>query len=266
MAGRGHPSPTLPHIWKAWTRAGLAVLVNDVLDTDVEDVLPATRRGFRVVNIEDLGAGAKHADLVVNALYPAGGVQGAADRTVVHHASSRVHGSTRACAPVAGRAGARDFRGADPSNLTERFGIALARGLEYEIRIIQGPAARPVHVPGATVVGATSSMAAEMREADIVVTSAGRTVYEAAITGTPVVVVAQNSREATHADLNMDQGVLYLGIGALTDDDHLLNVVRRLADDPELRGDLSRRLRSAVDTRGAQRIAHTIEAILQGMD
>ena len=49
---------------------GRRVLVNDVLDTTEEEVLLQRSLGFKVVNIEDLGPGAKVADWVVNALYP----------------------------------------------------------------------------------------------------------------------------------------------------------------------------------------------------
>ena len=46
------------------------LVVNDVLDTTEQEVLIQRAAGFRVVNIEDLGPGARLADWVVNALYP----------------------------------------------------------------------------------------------------------------------------------------------------------------------------------------------------
>jgi spore coat polysaccharide biosynthesis predicted glycosyltransferase SpsG len=103
-----------------------------------------------------------------------------------------------------------------------------------------------------------------MMEADLVITSAGRTVYEAAATGTPVVVLAQNAREATHAHLGFDTGVVFLGIGPLVDDGHLVAVVQRLLSDFELRKELSERLRASIDTLGAARIAHQIRALMWG--
>ncbi len=45
-------------------------MVNDVLDTSEEEVLIERAAGYRVVNVEDLGRGARFADWVVNALYP----------------------------------------------------------------------------------------------------------------------------------------------------------------------------------------------------
>ena len=49
-------------------------------------------------------------------------------------------------------------------------------------------------------------MAAEMLAADLAITAAGRTVYEAAMTGTPVIALAANALEATHAHLGPDTG------------------------------------------------------------
>ena len=97
-------------------------------------------------------------------------------------------------------------------------------------------------------------MAREMLEADLAVTSAGRSVYEAATTGTPVVVLAANAREATHAHLGYDSGVVFLGIGSLVDDAHIVATVKRLLADAALRRELSDRLRASVDDRGAARI------------
>ena len=87
------------------------------------------------------------------------------------------------------------------------------------------------------------SMAREMLEADLAVTSAGRSVYEAATVGTPVVVLAANAREATHAHLGYDSGVVFLGIGSLVDDAHIVATIKRLLADAALRRELSDRLR-----------------------
>jgi spore coat polysaccharide biosynthesis predicted glycosyltransferase SpsG len=53
-----------------------------------------------------------------------------------------------------------------------------------------------------------------MHAADIVFSSAGRTVYELAIVGTPSIVLAQNSRELTHLFASEENGFLHLGLGA----------------------------------------------------
>ena len=99
----------------------------------------------------------------------------------------------------------------------------------------------------------------------LVLTSAGRTVYEAAATGTPVAVLAQAARDATHAHLGFETGVVFLGIGPLTDDRHIVETVRRLLADHDLRSELSERLKCSVDGHGAARIADRIRAMLKGL-
>ena len=80
-------------------------------------------------------------------------------------------------------------------------------------------------------------MAAEMLAADLAITSAGRTVYEAATTGTPVVVLAANAREATHAHLGPETGVVFLGSARSSTASSIVPVVRRMLADYKLRSE-----------------------------
>ena len=91
------------------------------------------------------------------------------------------------------------FGGTDPANLASRFSRVLAGlDLDLENRVIVGPGAEPVEMPaGISVATDITSMAAEMVGADLVVTSAGRTVYEAALRDA-VVALAQNAKGRLH--------------------------------------------------------------------
>jgi CMP-N-acetylneuraminic acid synthetase/spore coat polysaccharide biosynthesis predicted glycosyltransferase SpsG len=239
------------------------VLISDVLDSSPADVLPAKSLGFRVVCIEDLGQGTEFADWVVNALYAS--QVDAKTSTGPDYASLRTEFLAlpeKQVKPVAKRV-LITFGGSDPSHLTERVAKALAANLDCEIRVVLGPIAHRPDLPDSVAVTSTTeSMASEMLEADLVVTSAGRTVYETASTGTPVVVIAQNAREATHTHLKPESGTVFLGIGSLLDEMEIVRVVRRLLDDYQLRQELSTRLRSSVDGRGTRRIADGIDRLL----
>lgn len=244
------------------------VIVNDVLDTSEQDVLLERTAGYAVVNIEDLGPGARFADWVVNALYPAPATTaehfswGAAFATLreeFHDLPPKEIRTTPERVLIT-------FGGTDPAGLALRCSHLLADWLPQEVRVIVGPGAEADGFPErAVVLKRVQSMAEEMLEADVILTSAGRTVYEAAAVGTPVVVLAQNAREATHAHLSYDHGVIALGIGPLVDDVHITSVIDRLLGDAQLRGELSQRLRGSVDNGGAARIAHRIRAILKGL-
>jgi len=250
------------------------VVVNDVLDTTEQEVLVERTAGFRVVNIEDVGPGAKLADWVVNALYPigdgsngnaaAGRVSYGAEFTTLRGEFFHLPPKTILRAP---RRVLITFGGTDPARLGARCAKLLAGRIGAKVRVVIGPGASEEGFPEDVEVRRhVRSMAAEMMEADVVLTSAGRTVYEAAAVGTPVAVLAQGARDATHAHLTYDSGVVFLGIGPLVDDAHVLAVVERLLADYDLRVELSERLRRSVDPWGAARIGHRIRAMLKGLE
>lgn len=253
---------------QALAAQGPRLVVNDVLDTTEHEVLVQRSAGWRVVNIEDLGPGARLADWVVNALYEPDDGAGANVSSGPAYATLRTE--FLHLPPKEVRAEPRriliSFGGTDPGRLGPRCARLLG-GLGVEIRVVVGhSAADQDFPPGIEVAHQVRSMAAEMLEADLVLTSAGRTVYEAAATGTPVAVLAQGARDATHAHLSFTSGVVFLGIGPLVDDAHVVGVVERLLGDHVLRCELSERLRDSIDTRGATRIGHRIRGMLRGLD
>ncbi|MDP2712950.1 MAG: hypothetical protein Q8O56_17200 [Solirubrobacteraceae bacterium] len=248
---------------------GANVVVNDVLNTSERDVLQQRTAGFRVVNIEDLGPGARLADWVVNALYPVDDASGAnvssghayaTLRTEFHHLPAKQIRARPTRVLIT-------FGGTDPGRLGPRCARLLHGRSDAAIRVVVGHSAPDGDFPeGIEVIHHVRSMAAEMMEADLILTSAGRTVYEAAATGTPVAVLAQGARDATHAHLDFTSGVVFLGIGPLVDDAHIVDVVTRLLGDHGLRSELSQRLRDSIDDRGAARIGHRIRGLLRGLD
>ena len=271
LAERGHqsrPETDLRRDLEELAGSVANLVVNDILDTTEQDVLVERSLGFKVVNIEDLGPGARFADWVVNALYPpqlnegprvAWGPRFATLRDEFLHLPAKVVRRDPERVLIT-------FGGTDPAGLAARCASLLA-GASAEVRVIIGPGSSGHGIPdGVTVLHQVRSMAAEMAEADLILTSAGRTVYEAAATGTPVVVLAQNAREATHAHIGYDRGVVFLGIGPLVDDDHVANVVLRLLGDHDLRVELSHRLQRSIDFAGASRIGHRIRGLMRGLE
>ena len=245
------------------------LLVNDMLDTTEEDVLIARTVGYKVVNVDDLGPGARFADWVVNPLYPGN----FADASHIS-SGSKWNQTSRDFHNLPPRVIRRDpervlilFGGTDPSHFSGRFATALYEAdLGVEIRVIMGPGAEEQEFPPEIVPARrVPSMAAEMLAADLAITAAGRTVYECAMTGTPVIALAANALEATHAHVGPETGVVYMGLGAFVDGDQLVPVVRRMLADYKLRSDLSIRLRKSIDSLGAQRIAHQIRGLIRGL-
>jgi spore coat polysaccharide biosynthesis predicted glycosyltransferase SpsG len=247
---------------------GANVVINDVLDTTIDEVLAERHSGFKVVCIEDLGPGARHADWVVNALYPAPGIPDARLATGPRFATlrSEFHGlPPKEIREIPERI-LITFGGSDPGHLAPRVSRAIAGRTNCEILVIRGPAANEfTPPPGVEIRHAVNNMAQEMFRADLIVTAAGRTIYEAAAVGTPVIAIAQSAREATHAHLGLDGGVAFLGLGVLVSDDQIGETVERILADHRLRVELSERLRNSVDPYGAQRIAFQVEQLMRGL-
>lgn len=134
------------------------------------------------------------------------------------------------------------FGGSDPSNLTALVESALP---DIDLDVIRPSEKR--------------SIAASMANADLLITSGGRTVYEAAAVGIPAIVLAQNVRETTHQHLG--NGNLYLGLGRAVDPYALRRLVLSTLEDFELRSDLSTTSKFSIDDRGADRCRKIIEHV-----
>ena len=78
-----------------------------------------------------------------------------------------------------------------------------------------------------------------MLEADIIFTSAGRTVYEVASLGIPCIVLAQNSRELTHYFASSENGFVNLGLGTKNNSVEILTAFENLVVDSQKRNNAS---------------------------
>lgn len=134
------------------------------------------------------------------------------------------------------------FGGTDPANLT---GLAEFATQQWDVDVI-----RP---------GDDRSIAAAMHDADLLITSGGRTVFEAAAVGIPTIVMCQNMRETTHSHLGV--GNINMGLGRLVDPERLTYVVQQTLEDYELRRDMSQEARKSIDGLGADRVRRIIEHV-----
>jgi spore coat polysaccharide biosynthesis predicted glycosyltransferase SpsG len=194
-----------------------------------------------VLTLEDSGPGRQLANLSINALYEDGGKWAVLrpEFTSAPPYEVRRHGEKVLVT----------FGGTDPSGLTAKAIDALGH---LRVRVIRPPT-WPGHVP--------VSMASEMLQSDVVVCSAGRTLYEAAHLGVPAVVMAQNAREATHRHLN--DGNVFLGLGRMVSSGKLRQTVELVLGDYEMRRDLSQR--AVVDGRGLDRVVFEVERLARGL-
>lgn len=240
------------------TSYGRKVIVNDVLDTDRESVLRQASQGYRIVNFEDRGPGALYADAVINAMYP-----GAADREYNGPEWAIVrpeftvqpweHDPYNSTVMVM-------FGGTDPKDLTYQVADALAKD-DYRLMVLTGPGYGGAY-GGPTWEG---SVASAMHASQLLITSGGRTVYEAALMGIPTAVIAQNLREVSHEHVGASRGNIYLGLADTVSMKQVRSTVSGLMRFSEPRKEMSVRSNRLVDGKGLRRVTRLIEDMIEGL-
>lgn len=247
------------------------VVINDCLDTSVEFIKQLKTQGMTVINFEDLGPGAEYADLVVNAIYPE-------EKVLPRHyfgpkffllRDEFILTKPRSVARLVKRV-LLTFGGVDPNNLTHKVISAIYEDCQH----------KGVHIAVATGFGYaafdtlgefkdveihrdTHAIADLMREADLIFTSAGRTIYEVASLQIPAIVLAQNARELTHFFASSRFGFLNLGLGIVLNSTQILEAFRTLIGDYELRREMSELMADSDLNVGRVRTLKLIQNLLE---
>lgn len=247
------------------------VVVNDRLDTTVDYMTSLRSLGCRIINIEDLGPGARQADVVINALYPDSDL-GHDTRTYFGPQVATLRDEFLLTPAREPRASVErvliTFGGTDPGRFTFKVleaieGWCAERGIAIDIVTGLGfeESDALANRPHAVLHQDVKAISALMREADVAFTSAGRTLFELAALGTPSIVLAQNERELTHTFAAETNGFLNLGLGKDVSQEQALTTFQRLVEDRELRLELRRRMLSVDLKQGRKNVARIVEEI-----
>lgn len=224
------------------------VFVNDCLNTDTDYIQRLKQVVPRVVTIEDLGSGAYVADAVINALYDS--PKNATDKFYSGYKYVCLRDEFLTAIPKSYSEDVKNivvlFGGTDPSNLNEKtyqaalkihkkypnlsFSFITGIGYDGESHGVKTDISKNIFVyPNVPVVSKYT------KQADIAVTSQGRTIYELATMGLPSIVLSQNPREATHSFATMRHGFLNLGLGECIDTETIINTLLWLIETPNVR-------------------------------
>jgi UDP-N-acetylglucosamine:LPS N-acetylglucosamine transferase len=101
-------------------------------------------------------------------------------------------------------------------------------------------------------------MAKEMYNANIVITSNGRTIYEVASIGTPGISISQNEREVRHQFVHNSRGVMDLGIAYNVSEDNIASAIKELIENYELRKEMNEKLLKFDLKKGIDRILRLV--------
>jgi len=247
------------------------VIINDRLDTEASDVQRLKRMGLKVINFEDLGEGAKHADLVINAIYPERQIL--PDHYFGHdYVVLRDEFILTKPMPVADKVSKvlLTFGGVDPDNLTKKVlqaihGYCQSKGIE--LSVVTGFGYRYQNsldeFENVQVFSNTMSISDHMVRADIAFTSAGRTTYEIASLRVPCIVLAQNERELSHLFASAEFGFLNLGLGKKLSFEAILEHFVQLVETPLSRKHMANLMSRADLASGRKRVQRLIRNVLE---
>jgi len=237
------------------------IVINDILDTDVDYVNELKDRGIFVVNFEDLGEGNRHADVVVNDLYPDIFPQ---ENHWYGVENSILNPNFETVEPRKEPVGEVDhillaYGGADPSNLTEKAIKAIKlTNYDRDVTVVVGPGCENFdqlnecasRLKGKTrILSSVDNMALLMKQANLALTSAGRTVTELMTVGVPTIAMCQNMREMRHNHASSNFGVVNLGLGQSITPEVLAKHIEMYLNDENLRCDMYNRMTKAVSGR-----------------
>jgi spore coat polysaccharide biosynthesis predicted glycosyltransferase SpsG len=243
------------------------LVILDVLDTDAEYMAAVKSRAQKVVSLEDLGPGASQADIIINDLY-----------TDLYPQTNHWYGVQNAILgpqfemiePRPFNGGAVEtiliaFGGTDPQNLTIKALKALAQlSFSKSVIVVLGPGYQ--HAPfeladyglQGQILRSVSNMPHLMQQADLALTSGGRTVTELMTVGVPTLVLCQNTRELTHTHASSPYGIINLGLGEHVDVHSLSSHISLLLADPGLLESMRNRALQAVRDRSNKVIVERI--------
>jgi spore coat polysaccharide biosynthesis predicted glycosyltransferase SpsG len=246
-------------------------IINDRLDTTTEYITILKAEGITNINFEDLGPGANKADLVINAIYPE------QDSPANHY-----FGSTYFCAreefflheekvinPIVKNV-LISFGGTDPNNFTEKvleiiYPICKLKGIQIHVVLGLGYMhdLRTEVFEEVSFHDNVNSISEFMYNADVAFSSAGRTVYELALMGTPSIILAQNERELTHFFASEDNGFINLGLGNNVSEDQIFGEFMALIDNLHLRQLMQQKMLKNEIKKGKQNVLNLIREVIK---
>jgi spore coat polysaccharide biosynthesis protein SpsF len=159
--------------------------------------------------------------------------------------------------------------GTDPFGLTERAVRAASVALpNAEVRIVIGPGfseSTVSRIEAATTGDArfalirSAQIAQELMESDVAIISDGLTKYEAAVTGTPAIVVCYDEHQrALSADFEKTRCCAYFGPEDLDNPKPLTELLTAICDDLDRRRRMSESGKQLLDGKGGERIVTEI--------
>jgi len=254
------------------------IVINDILNTSEEYIAKLKENGYFVVNFEDLGNGAELADVVFDALYehqiPSKNVYSGYKYYIL---KDEFYWQKQKSIQKDGKVEEilLTFGGTDPNDLTRKTlksliktsydgKITIILGLGYKDKLeIKEEFAKYSNIE---VFENVKNISEYMYKADLIFTSAGRTMYEIASIGVPCVCLCQNERELTHTFGNAENGFLNLGLGKDLKEEDIIETIESILNDNELRREMNKRMLAIDLKHGFENIKKIVKSKYKDFD
>ncbi len=228
------------------------IVINDILNTNSKYTKALRDNGFFIVDFEDVGGGVKYAHIIFDALYehkiPLKNLYSGHKYYILK--DEFYYQSFKKIEPDVKRI-LLTFGGTDPNNLTEKVLEAILESkYRNEIEIILGLGySKKEEIQNKykdneriTIFENVGNMSEHMHNADLIFTSAGRTMYEIASLGVPCICLCQNERELSHIFGNVEHGFINLGLGSQTSKETIIQTLESTIDNFTLRQEMNKRM------------------------
>lgn len=242
----------------------IQIVFNDTLDTEVEYMNNIKKTCNFLVTFEDLGEGSEIADLSFNALYE----NSIKDKKhffgykyldlrdeFIYAKKNKINTRVENVLIV--------FGGTDPNNTTFNvFNYLKEKYHEINFTIVVGPGFQEfeklkkevLKYKNFKILKSVNKMSKFISETDLMISSNGRTVYEACSLGTPLMIISQNERELMHTFGKVSKTAVNLGLFSSLKKEIFLKEFNNICNNFELRKRISERMLKYDLTSGIDRI------------
>ena len=245
------------------------IVINDILDTSEEYMISLKNEGYFVVNFDDLGVGVEHANIVFDSLYEHDLSE---SNVFTGHKYYVLKDEFYFQPPKVITQEVKNvliiFEGDDRNHLSELFlSSILSTNYENRIDIILGAGYEGIEEliakyesnPLVQIYQNVSNVSEFMFKADIIITSASKTMYDACSLAVPTICVCQDDLEKTHVFANATNGFVNMGLGEELTKQEIIAQFVALVNNPELRIDMNNKMKRIDLKHGFENIKSVIE-------
>ncbi|MBN1523562.1 MAG: hypothetical protein JW904_03660 [Spirochaetales bacterium] len=246
----------------------ISLLLNDTLNTTTRYIQSLKKYVPFIVTFEDFGEGSDAAAMTFNALYEN------SNPPLNHYYGYKyfcLRDEFLFCKRKKINKTVKNilitFGGTDPNNIT-CFAYNILKNLKYNLKIILGPGFTHHRELDATskndtrveILQSVNKISEHMLWADIIITSNGRTTYEAASLGIPTISICQNEREMKHLFGEVTKTIINLGYFPQLTGKIFLRSFKELVLNYEKRKEINNKMINLDLSKGTKKIIDTIIA------